>query len=71
MWVPKHRADTQVRPYGDRTRDLPSLTFSAPRVYNGCVSRHRKEVTRETNFFDDSGLRYVLPDRVRHQRLHV
>ena len=44
MWVPKHRADTQVRPYGDRTRDLPSLTFSAPRVYNGCVSRSTKEV---------------------------
>ena len=43
MWVPKHRADTQVRPYGDRTRELTFLTFSAPRVYNSCVSRSTKE----------------------------
>ena len=39
MWVPKHRADTQVRPYNDRTRHHPSLTSAGWRVYNDSLSK--------------------------------
>src|SRR2546422_6856569 len=52
MWVPKHRADTQVRPYGDRTRHNPSLTCPGLRdyktAYPAIPRRHAMKPTYST-----------------------
>src|SRR2546421_70686 len=51
MWVPKHRADTQVRPYGDRTHN-PSLTCPGLRdyktAYPAIPRRHAMKPTYST-----------------------
>src|SRR5439155_19111813 len=54
-----------------RTRLQASLTFSAPGDYKQYVSRHRKEVSHETDFSDDSRPHDILPGRLYRQQLYV